>query len=62
MYNNFYVKERYYLLFTKSIFTGKWGRGYRAAYIEPDQLLIYRVTKEELYLARTGSHAELFKS
>jgi mRNA interferase YafQ len=39
---------------------GNW-RGYRDAHIEPDWLLIYRVTGDELYLARTGTHADLFK-
>ena len=29
-------------------------------HIEPDWLLIYRVTNEEAYLARTGTHADLF--
>ncbi len=30
-------------------------------HIEPDWLLIYRKTKEQLILERTGSHSELFK-
>jgi mRNA interferase YafQ len=30
-------------------------------HIEPDWLLIYQVTDEEVYLARTGTHADLFK-
>ena len=38
---------------------GNW-RGYRECHIQPNWLLIYRVTKDELQLARTGSHAELF--
>jgi mRNA interferase YafQ len=38
---------------------GNW-KGYRDAHIEPDWLLIYRVTGDELHLARTGSHADLF--
>ena len=36
-------------------------KGYREAHIEPDWLLIYRVTGNELRLVRTGSHADLFK-
>jgi addiction module RelE/StbE family toxin len=28
--------------------------------VEPDWLLLYRVTDEALILVRTGSHAELF--
>ena len=39
---------------------GIW-KGYREAHIEPDWLLVYRVTGNELRLVRTGSHADLFK-
>ncbi len=39
--------------------TGNWG-GYRDCHLQPDWLLIYRVADDELQLARTGSHAELF--
>ena len=39
---------------------GNWN-GYRDAHIESDWLLIYRVVDDELRLARTGSHADLFK-
>jgi mRNA interferase YafQ len=38
---------------------GDW-QGYRDAHIEPDWLLIYRVAGDEIHLARTGSHADLF--
>lgn len=38
---------------------GDW-KGYRDAHIEPDWLLIYRVADDELQLARTGSHSDLF--
>ena len=38
---------------------GNWG-GFRECHIQPDWLLIYRVQDEELQLARTGSHVELF--
>jgi mRNA interferase YafQ len=38
---------------------GDW-KGYRDAHIEPDWLLIYRVAGNELQLARTGTHADLF--
>ena len=38
---------------------GQWT-GYRDAHIEPDWLLIYRVDGDELHLARTGTHADLF--
>lgn len=39
---------------------GDWN-GYRDAHIEPDWLLIYRVAGDELQLARTGSHADVFQ-
>ncbi len=39
---------------------GEWN-GFRDLHIEPDWLLIYRVSDEELQLARTGTHAELFR-
>lgn len=39
---------------------GNW-KGYRDAHIEPDWLLLYRVQDNELQLARTGSHANLFQ-
>jgi mRNA interferase YafQ len=35
-------------------------RGYRELHLAPDWLLIYQVTSQELLLARTGSHSELF--
>jgi mRNA interferase YafQ len=38
---------------------GPWA-GYRDLHIEPDWLLLYRVSETELYLARTGTHADLF--
>ncbi|MGO4563583.1 type II toxin-antitoxin system YafQ family toxin [Rhizobium sp. 2YAF20] len=38
---------------------GDW-RGFRDLRIEPDWLLIYRVENDELQLARTGGHADLF--
>lgn len=34
--------------------------GERECHITPDWLLIYRVNDDELYLVRTGSHADLF--
>lgn len=39
---------------------GDWN-GFRDAHIEPDWLLIYRIQDDELQLARTGSHADLFQ-
>ena len=38
---------------------GVW-KDYREAHVEPDWLLIYRVTDNELRLVRTGTHADLF--
>jgi mRNA interferase YafQ len=34
--------------------------GYRDLHIEPDWLLIYKVDRDDLWLSRTGSHADLF--
>lgn len=42
------------------LLVGNW-KGFCECHIQPDWLLIYRVEDEELQLARTGSHAELFK-
>lgn len=36
-------------------------KGTRECHIEPDWLLIYELTKNELVLIRTGSHSDLFK-
>lgn len=38
---------------------GEW-QGYRDLHVEPDWLLLYRVTDTELLLARTGTHSDLF--
>ncbi|HEY8966769.1 MAG TPA: type II toxin-antitoxin system YafQ family toxin [Candidatus Methylacidiphilales bacterium] len=38
---------------------GLW-KGRRDCHIEPDWILIYRLTGEELLLERTGSHSDLF--
>ena len=38
---------------------GDW-RSYRDCHIEPDWLLIYKVEGDNLFLARTGTHADLF--
>ena len=34
--------------------------GYRECHVEPDWLLIYKQTDTELWLDRTGTHADLF--
>jgi len=36
-------------------------KGYRELHIKPDLLLAYKITKEELRLARLNSHANIFK-
>lgn len=39
--------------------SGNWA-GYRECHLAPDWLLIYKVEGNELRLARTGTHADLF--
>lgn len=39
---------------------GDWT-GHRECHIEPDWLLIYRTTEEEITFERMGSHADLFR-
>ena len=41
------------------ILSGNWD-GYQECHILPDWLLIYRATENDLYLVRTGTHADLF--
>jgi len=38
---------------------GNWS-GWRDCHIEPDWILIYKVTPDTLTLGRTGSHSDLF--
>ncbi len=38
---------------------GTW-KGRRDCHIEPDWILIYRRTEDELRLERTGTHSDLF--
>lgn len=38
---------------------GMW-KGRRDCHIEPDWVLIYQLTEDELRLERTGSHSDLF--
>lgn len=40
--------------------TGNYS-GYRECHIEPDWLLVYKQTADELQLFRTGTHSDLFK-
>lgn len=39
---------------------GDW-LGFRDLHIEPDWLLLYRIEGDELQLARTGTHSDLFR-
>ncbi|EGJ31091.1 MULTISPECIES: type II toxin-antitoxin system YafQ family toxin [Moorena] len=39
--------------------TGNWS-GYRDCHIEPDWILIYKTSETNLFLVRSGSHADLF--
>lgn len=39
---------------------GEW-KDYRDCHIRPDWILIYRVFDDEILLARTGTHSDLFK-
>lgn len=39
--------------------SGNWT-GFQECHVLPDWLLIYRVDGNDLYLARTGTHADLF--
>ena len=39
--------------------SGNWS-GWRDCHIEPDWILIYKVTPDTLTLGRTGSHSDLF--
>ena len=41
------------------VLVGNW-RGFHECHLQPDWLLIYRIDRDELQLARTGSHAQLF--
>ena len=38
---------------------GDW-KHFRECHIEPDWLLIYKIDGDDLYLVRTGTHADLF--
>ena len=38
---------------------GNW-KNYRDIHIEPDWLLVYKADDENLWLVRTGTHADLF--
>jgi mRNA interferase YafQ len=39
--------------------TGNW-KNHRDCYIEPDWVLIYKISDNHLFLVRSGSHSDLF--
>jgi mRNA interferase YafQ len=39
--------------------SGEW-KHHRDCHLEPDWLLLYKIDDRDLYLVRTGSHADLF--
>jgi mRNA interferase YafQ len=39
--------------------SGEW-KHYRDSHIEPDWLLLYKIDGNDVYLVRTGTHADLF--
>jgi len=41
--------------------SGDW-KHFRDCHVEPDWLLLYKIDGDDLYLARTGSHSDLFNS
>jgi len=47
-------------LYRDHALSGDW-KGFRDLHIEPDWLLLYRIEGEELQLARTGTHSDLFR-
>ena len=59
--NKLVAKERLDAKYRDHPLTGSW-KGFRDCHLEPDWILIYQVREETLILARTGSHAELFKN
>ena len=38
---------------------GEWAH-HRDCHLEPDWLLLYKIDGDDLYLVRTGTHADLF--
>ncbi len=48
------------LKFKDHTLIGKW-KNHRDCHLEPDWILIYRLTNDSLILERTGSHSELFR-
>ena len=40
--------------------SGNW-KGYRELHFKPDLLLVYKITEEEVQLARLSSHSNIFR-
>lgn len=54
------AKEKLDLRYRDHPLSGNW-KGFRDCHLEPDWVLIYKMSEEALILERTGSHSELFK-
>ena len=52
-------REKLEVRYSDYALIGNWN-GYRECHISPNWLLIYVITDNELLLARTGNHSELF--
>jgi mRNA interferase YafQ len=58
--NKILNKEPLDIKFRDHKLSGRW-KDFHDCHIEPDWILIYRVTESALYLERTGSHSNLFR-
>lgn len=58
--NKLTTEEKLDLKYKDHSLTGSL-KGYRDCHIEPDWLLLYKLSSDTLLLERTGSHSELFK-
>ncbi len=58
--NKLTIEEKLDLKYKDHSLTGSL-KGYRDCHIEPDWLLLYKLSGDTLLLERTGSHSELFK-
>ena len=58
--NKLTIEEKLDLKYKNHSLTGSL-KGYRDCHIEPDWLLLYKLSGDTLLLERTGSHSELFK-
>ncbi len=58
--NKLTIEEKLDLKYKDHSLTGSL-KGYCDCHIEPDWLLLYKLSGDTLLLERTGSHSELFK-